>query len=204
MTTTSRKNEIATEFFTVTDSDNNLVTGIDSTDFTVDIIDPDNNEVSSIITNYITELTNGHYKISFIPNKVKLWYVVIYHSVYFPWGKAGTVNVFNNDFDTIDITSTINIDSINTNLNNIETKLDDVATNLIRALGLMQENYYLDQVVYNAFNCLTSGRMRIYSNAASVGTVNNVIATYQITASYNTPPGDGTPPTMETYKVEKI
>jgi hypothetical protein len=59
---------------------------------------------------------------------------------------------------------------------------------LLRALGLMQENYYLDQttyVTYNGVKLLTSGRVRTYSVAGSVGTDNNVLATYLVTASWS-------------------
>ncbi|MGW8177633.1 MAG: hypothetical protein ACWGQW_02390 [bacterium] len=58
---------------------------------------------------------------------------------------------------------------------------------LLRALGLMQENYALDQtswIEYQGQKLMTSGRLRIYSNAGSVGTGSNVIATYLITANW--------------------
>jgi len=175
MSITCRKNELFSEYFTVTNSNNELVTGIDSTSFITHIIDPDGNEVSSTIVNYIIELMNGHYKISFVPNKTKTWYIIVYHSTYFPWGKAATINVFDNDFDSISL-------------------------DLIRALGLMQENYYLDQIIYDSNNCLISGRIRIYSTSGAVGTTSNVIATYNIEAIYNS---TSNPPTLETYKVTK-
>ena len=59
---------------------------------------------------------------------------------------------------------------------------------LLRAVGLMQENYYLDQTVYTTYNSvklLTSGRLRTYTDAISVGTSSNVLATYTITASWS-------------------
>lgn len=58
---------------------------------------------------------------------------------------------------------------------------------LLRALGLMQENYALDQTVWDDYQgqkLMTSGRLRIYSNAGSVGTGNDVLATYLITANW--------------------
>jgi hypothetical protein len=51
----------------------------------------------------------------------------------------------------------------------------------------MQENYYLDQTVYTTYNgvkLLTSGRLRTYTDAGSVGTSSNVLATYTVTASW--------------------
>ena len=54
-----------------------------------------------------------------------------------------------------------------------------------RVLGLLDENSYLDNQVYNGDGLLTSARKRIYSVAGSVGTTNDVIATYNITATYS-------------------
>jgi hypothetical protein len=59
---------------------------------------------------------------------------------------------------------------------------------LLRAVGLMQENYYLDQTVYTTYNgakLLTSGRLRTYIDAVSVGTSSNVLATYTISAVWS-------------------
>jgi hypothetical protein len=68
---------------------------------------------------------------------------------------------------------------------------------ILRILGLVQENYYLDQTSYDANGQLLAGRIRIYSVAGSVGTANDVIATYTIT-----PVWVGTE--LQTYKVEKV
>lgn len=48
---------------------------------------------------------------------------------------------------------------------------------------LIYDNVYMDQTVYSANNILTSCRIRVYSNPASVGTVNDVISTYTMTAT---------------------
>lgn len=71
---------------------------------------------------------------------------------------------------------------------------------IARALGLSQENQYLDQTTYTEYSgqqLLTSGRIRIYTDAASVGTANNVLATYTIAATYNAG-------RLQTYKVTKV
>ena len=60
--------------------------------------------------------------------------------------------------------------------------------NLKRALGLMHENIFIDNASYDTDNNLIGARVRIYSDAVSVGTVNNVIGTYTIT-SVGTAPG---------------
>ena len=67
----------------------------------------------------------------------------------------------------------------------IDSILDNNIT-LQRIIGLVHENIYIDNPVYDGDNNLTSARVRIYSTPASVGTANNVIGTYTITA-----PGDG-------------
>jgi hypothetical protein len=75
----------------------------------------------------------------------------------------------------------------------------DTNTTILRNLGLSQENYYLDQTVYISYQgakLLTGGRIRVYSDAVSVGTDSNVIATYIITASW-------TDDKLQTYKVVK-
>jgi hypothetical protein len=64
----------------------------------------------------------------------------------------------------------------------------DLNTKLLRALGLMHENAAIDQQVYTDYqgqSLLTSARLRVYSDAASVGTDNNVSHTYLIAASWN-------------------
>lgn len=60
--------------------------------------------------------------------------------------------------------------------------------NVARALGLMQENFKIDQCTYTNYQgmkLMTGGRIRIWSNEASVGTDNDVIAEYQITSNWS-------------------
>lgn len=61
-----------------------------------------------------------------------------------------------------------------------EYVLLDNNESLKRALGLMHENIYIDNASYDGDNNLVGARVRIYSDAASVGTANNVIGTYTI------------------------
>ncbi len=78
------------------------------------------------------------------------------------------------------------------------TDLADVPTSIARLLGLTQENFYMDNVTIDGNGRMTAARMRVYSDPASVGTSSDVIATYNIVASYT---GSQTVPT--TYKVVK-
>ena len=67
-----------------------------------------------------------------------------------------------------------------------------------RVLGLMHENVFIDNPVYDTDGNMVAARVRIYSDAASVGTALNVIGTYTITAP-STAPGQFT-----TWKQVKI
>jgi len=149
------------ENFTVVDSDNNLVTGIPPSAFTVDLYNPSGFEVSGSITVTITELGAGHYQSDFTPTSAGTWYLTVYHPYYFPWGKSDDILVYKSDFNLIS---------------------DD----LEKVLGLVHSNIYIDNPVYDGDGNLTGARIRIYSTSGSVGTNSDVIATYQITA-----PGDG-------------
>jgi hypothetical protein len=57
-----------------------------------------------------------------------------------------------------------------------------VNNGLKRLLGLMHENIFIDRPIYDGFGNLTSARVRIYANSASVGTSAAVIGQYEITA----------------------
>jgi hypothetical protein len=86
--------------------------------------------------------------------------------------------------DTNTIGGTIN--NINTNTEAISAAVMENQDYLKRIIGLVHENIFIDNPVYDGDGNLTSARLRIYSNPSDVGTANNVIGTYQITA-----PGDG-------------
>jgi hypothetical protein len=78
------------------------------------------------------------------------------------------------------------ITTINTNVLSVSASVLENQDYLKRIIGLVHENIYIDNPVYDGDGNLTSARLRIYSAPGSVGTVNDVIGTYQITA-----PGDG-------------
>jgi len=50
---------------------------------------------------------------------------------------------------------------------------------------LLWENAYTDNATYDASGNLLTARLRTYSIAASVGTDNDVLATYALTATYD-------------------
>lgn len=168
-----RVGEISHEDFSVTNINNILVPNIDSTAFTVHLFNNDGVEVSSIININIIELGYGHYRVSFIPNSTGIWMIAVTHPSLFPWGKTGTIQVFNNDFDTM-------------------------TTLIIRVLGLVQENFYIDQTLYDANNNMTQSRIRIYNNPINIGSTSGIIATYFMKAMYD---AHGN---MDSYSVEKL
>jgi len=151
------KNIPVDECFTVSDRNGNLITGIDSTSFTVHVYDPTNAEVTSSVSGFFTELGHGNYKYTFTPNLNGVWYVNVTHPTYFPWGK--------NDDIKVD-----------------EGSQTEIYNAVIRTLGLVHHNIYIDNTSYDEHGNMTAGRLRIYSDAVSVGTNNNVIETYLITA----------------------
>lgn len=148
------------EHFSVVNESNTLIESIPISAFSIDLFEP--NGVESNINVDIIELGNGHYKTIFIPDKVGTWYLIVYHDTYFPWGKAGEIEVYSSDFTNIQ---------------------EDVS----QILGLVHSNIFIDNPEYDNNNNLISARIRIYSNSISVGTNNNVIGEYQITAPSSGP-----------------
>jgi len=147
------------EDFTVIDNGNNLVTGLNNLSFTRKLYDSSGNDVTSSISVVITELGNGNYRAAFSPSSIGIWYLAIYHDTYFPWGKSDTIQVFNNDFDTMEAI-------------------------LTRIVGLTQENHYIDNTSYDGEDNLTSCRIRLYDDSTKVGSDSNVTSTYLVTAGY--------------------
>lgn len=148
-------NQQVEEHFTVADGVGNLIPGIDSTEFSVYVYNPAGLEVSTMVSGNIIELGNGNYKYVFTTNTVGTWYVVLVHPSYFPWGKADDVQIYTSD-------------------------LSEIAADVIKTLGLVHHNFHIDQADYDEHGNMIGARIRIYSDAASVGTNSNVIETYRI------------------------
>lgn len=159
--------------FSVLDSSNNLVSGISLDEFSAHLFDPDNivYDSSSVTSITFVELGHGHYRVLFTPTVVGDWMIVVYHTTYFPWGKSDTAQVYINDFDSIEVM-------------------------VSRTLGLVQENFSVDQAIYDENNNLTSSRVRTYTDNLSVGTDTNLLETYLMTATYSGAQ-------MTSYKMEK-
>jgi len=145
------------EHFTVADSDGNLISDIDSTAFTIYIYNSNGIETSSSVSASIVEIGNGSYKLLFTPDITGIWYVNVIHPSYFPWGKNDDIQVYQGD-------------------------ITDIHNNVIKTLGLVHHNFYIDQTQYDNYGNMISARVRIYSDKNSVGTDTNIIETYLITA----------------------
>jgi hypothetical protein len=152
------KNQPVDEHFTVYDSTGGFIIGLDCTnECTVHVYNPDGSEVTNSVSGFYTELGDGNYKYTFTPNVNGVWYVIVSHPVYFPWGKTDDINVD-------------------------EGSQTDIYESVIRTLGLVHHNIYIDNPTYDDSGNMISARVRIYSDAASVGTNNNVIESYLITS----------------------
>ncbi len=77
--------------------------------------------------------------------------------------------------------------------------LSTVAADVLRTLGLAQENQHIDNVTTDISGRMTSARLRTYSVAGSVGTASDVLATYTITATYT-----GAEEAPTTYSVVRV
>ena len=82
------------------------------------------------------------------------------------WSVSDTVDDFNDTFTE-----------------NLEIGIDKVLIDKI--LGLVHQNIYIDQTQFDRDGNLYEARLRIYSVSSSVGTSNDVLATYQISAETN-------------------
>ncbi len=152
------KDQPVHENFTVADGSGNLISGIDTTTgFIPYVYDPSGSEVTGSVSGFFTELGDGNYRYTFTPNVNGVWYANVTNDAYFPWGKNDDVYV-----DTADLSSIYEI--------------------VRRTLGLVHHNIYIDNAAYDEFGNMTSARVRLYEDAASVGTNNNVIETYLITS----------------------
>ena len=152
------KDQPVEEHFTVSDSNGNLVSGIDTTSgFTAYVYDPNGNNDTNSVSSYFTELGDGNYKFTFTPDENGVWYVNVTNSNYFPWGKNDDVYVQESD-------------------------LTSVYEMVRKTLGLVHHNMYIDEPVYDDTGNMISARVRIYDDAANVGTNTGVIESYRIEA----------------------
>ncbi len=89
----------------------------------------------------------------------------------------------------LDISSmNIAIGTITLNITEINLRLTSVERELRRALGLMQENYSMDQQVYTDYQgqkLMTSARIRLYSHAKYKGTEQGIVEAYRLESQWS-------------------
>lgn len=134
------------------------VTGLSDDDFTRNLYNPSNVEVSSTIPVTISELSNGNYRSTFTPNVIGTWYLTVYNSLYCPGGKGGTIQVYDSDFNSI------------------------TAQNK-RILGLVHQNMVIDEAGYDQWGNMESARVRIFEDSAKT----ILLATYRISVNTTAP-----------------
>ena len=132
-------NELIQEKFTVIDFANDPVTGLVDGDFTKYLYNPSGTEVSATVPITITEMGNGDYTSSYTPNVKGEWYMKILHPLYFSWGKAGNIQVFERNFDNLALESTSQyiITLINTYLPVIQNETNKIPS-VLALLGDLQ------------------------------------------------------------------
>lgn len=156
-------NTITYDDFVVLDKKNDPVTGLVDGDFTKVLYDPDGNERANTtggITITINELGNGVYRLNFTPDKLGNWIILLTDATHFPWGKAQNYYCVTEAWDTI-------------------------AQILKRIVGLCQENYRITEARYDNKRNMTSGVIKLYPTPADVDNDTNVIAEYNVEATYN-------------------
>ena len=166
--------------FVVLDEDDNPVIGLSQSNFTIKLYNPNDDEVANVSGgNVVTinEVGNGLYEISFIPELLGSWEVLVYHTTYFPWGKAQNYKCVES-------------------LGGIKPELEDA---IYRILGLNQENFRTINHQYDRNNNLISCNIKIYPTPTDVENDTNAIATYLMTANFNIRNNQ-----MTNYKVKKV
>jgi hypothetical protein len=143
--------------------------------------------VAPIQTIDLPHKAKGRYEGSFTPSAAN-----IYTLHFFIYADAGhTVE---------DITYTRSVDQIVAT----ESNVDDLAAGIVRILGLVHENVFIDKTIHDANGQLLEARVRVFDSAANVPTVPEgaetvgLIATYQMRTVYE---GVGL---MGHYKMEKV
>jgi hypothetical protein len=157
------KDSIAYDDMMVLNKKNQPITGLTDGNFSKKLFDPDGIERTSStapITVTVNELGSGAYRVNFTPDKNGNWFLIIYNTSYFAYGKGE--NYYASD----------------------ET-IATIADEIKRILGLVQENYRVFDTEYDNRRNLVSGKIKIYPTATDVDSDTNEIAEYEISATYN-------------------
>lgn len=121
------------------------------------------------LTSQLVEINDvdleGYYKKEFpLTNFRNGWYHFIFNYINGPLKLSGSQPFLVNN----------ELELENSNINDLNT-----------IKGLVHHNVFIDSTIYDNDGNLVSGRVRIYSDSASVGTNNNVLNTYLLHADCN-------------------
>ena len=147
------------EDFIVTDNFYIGITGLNIGNFSLVIYDTNGVEKTIEANPSLSELGNGNYRLIYTPTTVGTWSIVLKHTLYFPYGKGNSVQIVNQDITSI-------------------------ADMIKRVLGLVQENFYIYNTVYDGNGNITNSKIRLYTDSISVGTGNNILAEYDMISTY--------------------
>lgn len=185
-----------TTVFTVSDPSSGAAINADSLPTGILYINGTANAASVTVTN----ITTGVYKAAVILPSLSAGDVVEIRITAAVSTVTGEGVVFSGIAETKRVSDLQDITAAQVNAE-CDTAISDAAlatsAEMQRALGLMQENFYLDDPTFDSSNNLLTARVRIYSDSASVGTSDDVLATYNMTATFS---GAGK---VTTYKMVK-
>lgn len=138
-------------------------------------------------TGYLLDYTDGVFKAIPVNDRIPLTEDSNCQSVYYfienrvPWPDG---EYYGFAYTSVDLLFSVTHFSV---VQDIEVIDAEIYNHIRRALGLIHENIFIDETVYNSDNNLISARVRTYENASDVGTTNGVLATYLITADADGP-----------------
>lgn len=154
---------VAYDEFMVLDESDNPVTGLVDGNFTRKLVDPDDADVANIsagIPVTITEIEDGLYRVSFTPNKLGNWTLIVYNATYFPFGKGASYKC-------------------------VEYVIDEIGTYIRRLLGLSQENMRILNQTYDRNNNLIGALIKTYVTADNCENDTNPMAQYSMSAVFD-------------------
>lgn len=147
-------------------------------------------ETVSVLWEPMSEISDGWYKYDFVDYDYKLEYIILMDGgpeLLGPerYNSAATDN--SND----DISKIVwNAKKISfQESGSFGESINTIDSDLKRTLGLLHENIFIDNPIYDENNNLINARVRIYSVTESVGSDDNVIGSYLISSDGSAGPG---------------
>lgn len=95
-----RDSEVA-DVFSVFDGENQAVENIPLNEFRTELLGPSGADALPTHPVTLLEMGNGHYRVVFTPLSEGLYYLIVYHEIYFPAGKGGHFQIFSDDFSSL-------------------------------------------------------------------------------------------------------